>query len=626
MVQDSWLTLVAGRLVASSGIPHHELLTVWAHGRTWIDQQWLAQLVFYKTYSFGGVRAVLALSALLSGIAWVLAVVLSRMRGASGLALLFWAPFTIVVAPWAWQARAQTFALPLFVCLLALVFSDSRQRSPRVFLALPLIALWGNLHGTAILGAGILGLHALVTVRRGILRAAALAGGGVLALAANPYGFGIASYYRTMTVDPPFASLVSEWKASTPSLAVAPFYVLALVAVVAIVRKRDELTPTELAVCTALLVVAFDAKRSITWFALAALIVVPPLVHVRRMPGMRFAAPARAGVLLGTVVVVAVGIVAFPGAVSTHQKKNWSTRGAAVAGPRGGTVAAGARDRRRPPRRLRPLAGPAPRRPRDRRHPLRAAHARGAEPARPLRGRHRRRRRAARRSRPEAPAAGAVAVARMEAPVRRPVDEGARTVSSRPVADDWRIRIEVEETHAGGLLDRLGAELDEEARELAQALSQSRLAVSRDGDEIFVYASSRTEAEHAQQVVESQLKSLGGDARASSIEHWLEDEERWDDEPKGETWEEEELDRGFAPWEVRVQSASRAEAKKLEDAARVRGLPARTELQLPHRRHGLEGGRRRARRAPARSGRGRRRGRLGDDSPEPVRHLRRPRG
>lgn len=330
MVQDSWLTLVAGRLVASSGIPHHELLTVWAHGRTWIDQQWLAQLAFYKTYSFGGVRAVLALSALLSGIAWVLAVVLSRMRGASGLALLFWAPFTIVVAPWAWQARAQTFALPLFVCLLALVFTDSRQRSPRVFLALPLIALWGNLHGTAILGAGILGLHALVTVRRGILRAAVLAGGGVLALGANPYGFGIASYYRTMTVDPPFASLVSEWKASTPSLAVAPFYVLALVSVVAIVRKRRDLTPTELAVCTALLVVAFDAKRSITWFALAALLVLPPLVHVRRMPGMRFAAPARAGVLLGTVVVLAVGIVAFPGAVSTHEKKNWSTRAAAA--------------------------------------------------------------------------------------------------------------------------------------------------------------------------------------------------------------------------------------------------------------------------------------------------------
>jgi hypothetical protein len=131
------------------------------------------------------------------------------------------------------------------------------------------------------------------------------------------------------------------------------------------------------------------------------------------------------------------------------------------------------------------------------------------------------------------------------------------------VADDWRIRIEVEETHAGGLLDRLGADLGEEARDLAQALEQRRLAVSRDGDEIFVYASSRAEAERAHGVIDAQLRSLGGKAQASKVEHWLEDEERWDDEPAAETWEDEELDRGYAPWEVRVQCASRDEAKSL---------------------------------------------------------------
>ncbi len=149
------------------------------------------------------------------------------------------------------------------------------------------------------------------------------------------------------------------------------------------------------------------------------------------------------------------------------------------------------------------------------------------------------------------------------------------------MADDWRIRIEVEEQHAGGLLDRLGADLDEEARELAQSLAQSRLAVSRDGDEIFVYASSRAEAESAQQVIESQLRSLGGEARLSRIEHWLEDEERWDDEPKGETWEEEELDRGYAPWEVRVECASRAAAKKLAEQLETEGYrPVRSSHYL----------------------------------------------
>jgi hypothetical protein len=139
------------------------------------------------------------------------------------------------------------------------------------------------------------------------------------------------------------------------------------------------------------------------------------------------------------------------------------------------------------------------------------------------------------------------------------------------VADDWRIRIEVEEAHAGGLLDRLGADLDEEARELARELEKRRLAVSRDGDEIFVYASSRAEAERAHSVIESQLRSLGGAARATQIEHWLDGEERWDDEPAGETWEEEELDRGYAPWEVRVQCASRDEAKSLADTLESEG-------------------------------------------------------
>jgi hypothetical protein len=138
------------------------------------------------------------------------------------------------------------------------------------------------------------------------------------------------------------------------------------------------------------------------------------------------------------------------------------------------------------------------------------------------------------------------------------------------VADDWRIRIEVEDVK-DTVLERLGVELDDEARELARHLENRRLAVSRDGDDIFVYASSRAEAEQAQQVVESQLRTLGLAARASRIEHWLEDEERWDDEPKGETWEEEELDRGYAPWEVRVQCGSRDEARSLAEQLGAEG-------------------------------------------------------
>ena len=130
--------------------------------------------------------------------------------------------------------------------------------------------------------------------------------------------------------------------------------------------------------------------------------------------------------------------------------------------------------------------------------------------------------------------------------------------------DDWRIRIEVEEEeHATGLLDRLRGDLDAEARELANELESRRLVVSRDSATVFVYAATRAEAESAHAVVEAQLRAHGIEAQTSRVEHWLDEEDRWDDEPPGETWEEEELERGYAPWEVRVECASREEANEL---------------------------------------------------------------
>jgi hypothetical protein len=134
------------------------------------------------------------------------------------------------------------------------------------------------------------------------------------------------------------------------------------------------------------------------------------------------------------------------------------------------------------------------------------------------------------------------------------------------MADDWRIRIDVAgEEHAEGFLDRLGGALGLEARELARELEARRLAVSRDGETVFVYASSRGAAESAEQVVRAELRDHGIEATTSRIEHWLAEEERWDDEPPGETWEEEEIERGFAPWEVRVEAASRDEAHALAE-------------------------------------------------------------
>jgi hypothetical protein len=133
------------------------------------------------------------------------------------------------------------------------------------------------------------------------------------------------------------------------------------------------------------------------------------------------------------------------------------------------------------------------------------------------------------------------------------------------VADDWRIRITIEDDQTPGLFERLGLELGDEASELARELEKGRLAVSYDDDQVFVYASSPAEAERARAVIQAELRDLGIAAVTGQVEHWLEDEERWDDEPPDETWEEDELERGYAPWEVRVSCKSHREARELAD-------------------------------------------------------------
>jgi hypothetical protein len=57
----------------------------------------------------------------------------------------------------------------------------------------------------------------------------------------------------------------------------------------------------------------------------------------------------------------------------------------------------------------------------------------------------------------------------------------------------------------------------------------------------------------------------------SPVERWLDEEDRWTGEAPQGTWEEEELERGYAPWEVRVEYASHAEARDQADALEREG-------------------------------------------------------
>jgi len=137
--------------------------------------------------------------------------------------------------------------------------------------------------------------------------------------------------------------------------------------------------------------------------------------------------------------------------------------------------------------------------------------------------------------------------------------------------DDWRIRIELpDEEVAQDLLARLGLR-QSDAEELADELREHRLAVSQDGDTVFVYAASGMQAEQAARIVESELDDLGLTPTRFVTERWLRDEERWNDDPAQPDVEEELLQRGYAPWEVRVEAGSLREARDLAEQLRSEG-------------------------------------------------------
>jgi hypothetical protein len=138
--------------------------------------------------------------------------------------------------------------------------------------------------------------------------------------------------------------------------------------------------------------------------------------------------------------------------------------------------------------------------------------------------------------------------------------------------DDWRIRIELpDEEGARGLLERLGLARSD-AKELADELRAHRLAVSQDGDTVFVYAATGMQAEQASRVIEEELQDAALTPSRLVTERWLPDEDRWNDDPDQGDVEEDLLQRGYAPWEVRVETSSLGEAHDLAEQLRAEGF------------------------------------------------------
>jgi len=274
---DTWLALTAGRDVWTSGIPHHETLTALAGGDRWVDQQWLAHLATYGLYRLGGFGLIGALSVVLAAGAFAGVTLAARRWGARARTLLLLMPITAFpFFAQSWQPRTQMFAYPLFAAVFLLLLRDARHKPGRVWLVLPLLVVWANLHGSAALGAVMISLRGVLLLwerrRERVWMALALTLLPPLLLLVTPYGIGTARYYADTLLNGSFRQLATEWQPVTHDpVELAPFVALVALSAWTWLRARHETSLWERLAFVVLLAAAATSVRNMVWLTLGAL-------------------------------------------------------------------------------------------------------------------------------------------------------------------------------------------------------------------------------------------------------------------------------------------------------------------------------------------------------------------
>ncbi len=231
---DFYLSLVSGRLIAQHGFVDHYPFATIAKGGTWLNQQWLSELAFFRISQVLGPTGLTILYAFLITAPLALLLWLCRRKGWHMLVAVaaFYFPGLLAVI----HPRAAGFTVVIFsllVALVAVVWSGRARsdpgRRPRWWVGVAIVALfalWANLHGGFI--AGLL-LLCLVTMGfaidhwRGVpgnlplSRIAALGAIGVLAAAAVTFGtpLGAAIWSYLLSFQNQAISLAStEWQSA----------------------------------------------------------------------------------------------------------------------------------------------------------------------------------------------------------------------------------------------------------------------------------------------------------------------------------------------------------------------------------------------------------------------------
>ena len=327
---DLWGHLRFGQIfIAGRHLLHHDTYSYSAAGYRWRDHEWLAEVVMASIYRAAGVVGLKLWKFACMAAALLFVADGEAAAGAPPsiqLTVLFAAACGFVLQA---QLRPQMFSFVLFGALLALLARDNYRRDARLWLTLPLMALWANLHGGFVIGLAALALYSTVALLQDIAAHASWRRGtGLIFLTAaatactlvNPYGAGMWTtvahalanpYTRNVIRDwqPFWWAMLAQWR-SAPSGVV--FYV-AVIAMVAALASAMAAAPSAddlpLVAVAALMTIA--AVVSVRNMALAAMALGAPLAHrlaiqrIRRTGAITPTAPWRPAAHLAAFALAA---------------------------------------------------------------------------------------------------------------------------------------------------------------------------------------------------------------------------------------------------------------------------------------------------------------------------------
>jgi hypothetical protein len=192
-----WLAALGGEIAHSWSIPGGVPFAA-VSSAGWHNVPVLGELVFHALEAEFGARG-LVLAQLVAVVACLSFVSIDLRRGgvADAPAALVLILVAFASAPALLVVRSQLFSLALFPLLVLLLRAEARNPSRRLWLLVPLVALWSNLHGGVLLGVAVAGAYLIFKRGRSEpLVAAGVGAGMALALFATPALVQTVAYYR----------------------------------------------------------------------------------------------------------------------------------------------------------------------------------------------------------------------------------------------------------------------------------------------------------------------------------------------------------------------------------------------------------------------------------------------